>query len=77
MRLRQIDRDTVAVEGAATGAVLVEAKCPHRGGLLRYGHVDRAGSRLVCPLHRSVFGLADGAQLAGPPCRALRVRPEE
>ncbi|MGK4585046.1 Rieske (2Fe-2S) protein [Kitasatospora sp. HPMI-4] len=81
VRLRQLDEDTVAVETEAPrpgpgGAVLVEARCPHRGGLLRFAHVDAAATRLVCPLHHSAFDLTDhGTQLAGPPCRALRTRP--
>jgi nitrite reductase (NADH) small subunit len=78
-RLRQLDADTVAVDRrgpAGHDGVLVEARCPHRGGLLRHAHVNATGTRLVCPLHHSAFDLTDhGAQLSGPPCRALRVRP--
>lgn len=77
MRLRQIAENTVAVANTPTGTVLVDATCPHRGGLLRHGHVDRAGTRLVCPLHHSAFSLTDGTQLSGPACRALRVRHQE
>ncbi|GAA2264779.1 MULTISPECIES: Rieske (2Fe-2S) protein [Kitasatospora] len=81
VRLRQVDEDTVAVEAdvpasGSGGGMLVEARCPHRGGLLRFAHVDAAATRLVCPLHHSAFDLTDhGTQLSGPPCRALRTRP--
>lgn len=78
-RLRQLDADTVAVEWEGPhgrDGVLVEGRCPHRGALLRHAHVNAAATRLVCPLHHSAFDLTDqGAQTAGPACRALRVRP--
>ncbi|MET9450784.1 Rieske 2Fe-2S domain-containing protein [Streptomyces cinerochromogenes] len=78
-RVRQLDADTVAVEWQGPDGqdgVLVEARCPHRGGLLRHAHVNAAATRLVCPLHHSSFDLTDnGTQTSGPACRALRVRP--
>lgn len=36
----------------------VEAVCPHRGGPLADGQVDRAV--VVCPLHQYMFRLDDG-----------------
>jgi nitrite reductase/ring-hydroxylating ferredoxin subunit len=53
--------------------VRVPRFCPHRGGRLDHGELDRVRGRVVCPLHRSVFELKTGAQLAGPPCEPLAV----
>ena len=33
---------------------LVENRCPHRGGPLKYGFVNARGE-IVCPLHRGAF----------------------
>jgi nitrite reductase/ring-hydroxylating ferredoxin subunit len=47
--------------------------CPHRGGRLAHGELSRKQGTLACPLHRSVFDLRTGEQLAGPPCGRLAV----
>jgi nitrite reductase/ring-hydroxylating ferredoxin subunit len=62
--------EVTLVDGAR---VRVPRFCPHRGGRLDHGELDRARGRVVCPLHRSVFELKTGAQLAGPPCEPLAV----
>lgn len=36
---------------------LVRNACPHRGGPLKYGHVNGRGE-LVCPMHRNAFPIA-------------------
>lgn len=33
---------------------LVRNACPHRGGPLKFGHVDDEG-RIVCPMHHNAF----------------------
>lgn len=33
---------------------LVRNVCPHRGGPLKFGHVD-AENRIVCPIHHNAF----------------------
>ena len=33
---------------------LVRNACPHRGGPLKFGHVDDVG-RVVCPMHYNAF----------------------
>lgn len=35
---------------------LIENLCPHRGGPLKFGFINAAGS-LVCPLHGNAFAL--------------------
>jgi nitrite reductase/ring-hydroxylating ferredoxin subunit len=47
--------------------------CPHRGGRLAHGELNRKQGTLACPLHRSVFDLRTGEQLAGPACGRLAV----
>lgn len=35
---------------------LVRNLCPHRGGPLKFGHVDDEG-RIVCPMHYNAFAV--------------------
>lgn len=53
----------------------VQRFCPHRGGRLDHGHLNRRRLTVSCPLHRSVFCLRTGRQLSGPPCGGLRINP--
>lgn len=39
-------------------------KCPHAGGLLVQGNIDRTGN-LVCPLHKYKFNLKNGRNISG------------
>ncbi len=55
------------------GVTVVEALCPHRGGPLPAG--DVLEGLIVCPWHRSVFRLADGACVAGPARRPAGMLP--
>src|SRR6266568_9424577 len=50
--------------------------CPHRGGRLDHGFINPHSKTVTCPLHRSVFSLVNGEQLAGPACGRLAVRVE-
>ena len=36
---------------------LVENRCPHRGGPLKFGFVNGAGE-IVCPMHHNAFSIA-------------------
>lgn len=40
--------------GVDTQLWLVRNACPHRGGPLKFGHVDDKG-RVVCPMHHNAF----------------------
>lgn len=51
--------------------------CPHRGGRLEHGEVNPKRKTIICPLHRSVFSLETGEQLAGPRCGPLAVEKQE
>lgn len=39
-------------------------KCPHAGGNLSHGHLDKTGN-IVCPLHRFKFSLETGRNVTG------------
>ena len=52
----------------------VQARCPHKGGLLADGLVG--GGKVVCPLHGNTFDLATGTPL-GNACRSLATYPVE
>ncbi|CAN5208081.1 hypothetical protein BH10PSE1_BH10PSE1_23530 [soil metagenome] len=43
--------------GSGGELFLVENRCPHRGGALKFGFVD-AQERIVCPLHKGAFPIA-------------------
>lgn len=47
---------------------LVRNACPHRGGPLKFGHMDAAG-RIVCPMHHNAFSI--DALIAQPTTRRL------
>jgi len=47
--------------------------CPHRAGRLDHGYVNKKRRTISCPLHRSVFSLDSGQQLAGPKCGDITV----
>lgn len=49
---------------------LIEARCPHRMGLLKYGNINAARKTLTCPLHFATFDLNTGRCLNGR-CRDL------
>ncbi|MEY9214943.1 Rieske (2Fe-2S) protein [Thermobifida halotolerans] len=70
--VRQVTEDLVLIEVAGR-RILAEAHCPHRRGLLRFGHVDGRTLRIRCPLHQSTFDIRDGRRLAGPRCDPLRI----
>ena len=40
--------------GHAGGLYLVRNACPHRGGPLKFGHVNDRGE-VVCPMHHNAF----------------------
>jgi type I protein arginine methyltransferase len=73
--IRQLDGDVLRVE-LDRGTRYCAAACTHRGGRLAHGNLDAASSRLVCPLHCSVFDLETGQALAGPARDGLWVGPE-
>lgn len=50
---------------------LIENRCPHRGGPLKFGFVDGEG-RIVCPMHQGAFPIA--ALIARPTTIRLEER---
>lgn len=51
--------------------------CPHRGGRLDLGHLNRTRGTVTCPLHQATFEIATGRRLSGPACAALSVCPAD
>lgn len=62
----EVDADGKAVCIAQHGEQLFAfaPKCPHAGGLFKYGNVDTAGN-VVCPLHRYKFCVKNGRNVTG------------
>lgn len=56
--LPPIERDGIEyfVLGHEDALYLVENRCPHRGGPLKFGYINAAGE-LVCPMHRGAFAI--------------------
>ena len=69
-RAYAIDGEMVAVFRLRDGSLrAVSAVCPHRGGPLADGQIDRAV--VVCPLHQHVFDLATGCSPTRPSSNAI------
>jgi nitrite reductase (NADH) small subunit len=58
--------ETIAVFRLRDGSLrAVSAVCPHRGGPLADGQIDRR--QVVCPLHLNAWDLTTGRSLSGQP----------
>lgn len=68
-----VDGMQVAVFRLRDGSVrAVSAVCPHRGGPIADGTIDR--QVVMCPLHQHAFNLATGCSTAGmDPLQSYRV----
>ncbi|MEU8608957.1 Rieske (2Fe-2S) protein [Actinoplanes sp. NPDC048791] len=63
-RTYEVDGEMVAVFRLRDGSVrALSAVCPHRGGPLADGQIDK--KVLVCPLHLMAFDLTTGCSLSG------------
>jgi len=61
-----VDGEPVAVFRLRDGSLrALSAVCPHRGGPLADGQIDR--KVVVCPLHLNAFDLSTGCSLSGQP----------
>ena len=64
-----VDGEMVAVFRLRDGSVrALSAVCPHRGGPLADGQIDR--TQVVCPLHLNAWDLSTGCSLNGLPAVA-------
>ncbi|HET6530511.1 MAG TPA: Rieske (2Fe-2S) protein [Actinoplanes sp.] len=72
-----VGADTIAVFRLRDGSVrAVSAVCPHAGGPLADGQIDRRV--VVCPLHQHIFDLATGCSVTGqPPLTVYPVRVDD
>ncbi len=46
------------------GISVCTAKCPHAGGTMSEGFLDKNGN-IVCPVHRYAFNFANGREVTG------------
>ena len=46
------------------GLAACTAKCPHAGGNMAEGYLDKDGN-IVCPVHRYIFNLENGRDVTG------------
>ena len=69
-----VDGTQVAVFRLRDGSVrAVSAVCPHKGGPIADGTIDR--QVVMCPLHQHAFDLATGCSTTGmDPLQSYRVR---
>ena len=77
MLFRYPSEDSPCVAVRTPGGKLVgySQVCTHLSCAVVY---DQPANQLVCPCHRGVFDVNQGAPVAGPPARALpRVRLEQ
>jgi nitrite reductase/ring-hydroxylating ferredoxin subunit len=75
VRITVVDHQTIRIQ-VGNQRFLVESSCPHRGGRLRFAHVNPRTFCLTCPLHHASFDLRTGQQVGGPACGPLGVRPD-
>ncbi len=54
----------ICVVRKRNGLAACTAKCPHAGGNMAEGFLDKDGN-IVCPVHRYVFNLANGRDVTG------------
>ena len=68
-----VDGQQVAVFRLRDGTVrALAAVCPHRGGPIADGTIDR--QQVICPLHQHAFDLTSGCSTTGAePLQAYRV----
>jgi nitrite reductase (NADH) small subunit len=65
-RTYDIGRESVAVFRLRDGELrAVQAACPHAGGPLADGQIDR--QVVICPLHLHIFDLGTGCAKTGQP----------
>ncbi len=54
----------ICVARKEDGLVACAARCPHAGGNMSEGFLEKNGN-LVCPIHRYVFNLSNGRDVTG------------
>ena len=54
----------ICIAQTSDGLVACAAKCPHAGGNMAEGFLNKEG-HIVCPIHRYVFSLKNGRDVGG------------
>jgi nitrite reductase/ring-hydroxylating ferredoxin subunit len=62
--VRQINNKQVCITRFDNQLYAFAYKCPHSGGILADGEIDRKGN-IICPLHRYEFNIKNGFNSSG------------
>jgi 3-phenylpropionate/trans-cinnamate dioxygenase ferredoxin subunit len=54
----------ICIANTMYGLTACNAKCPHAGGIMSEGFLDKNGN-IVCPIHRYAFNFSNGRDIAG------------
>jgi nitrite reductase/ring-hydroxylating ferredoxin subunit len=54
----------VCIVKTSRGIAACAAKCPHAGGIMAEGFVDKS-DHIICPIHRYTFNLDNGRDISG------------
>lgn len=60
----QVDDKTICLANFKGTLTACPEKCPHAGGTLSEGYIDKLGN-IVCPGHHYKFNLASGRNVSG------------
>lgn len=59
-----IEGKNICIAKTASGLKACLSKCPHAGGDMAQGKIDRKGN-IVCPVHGYIFNLNNGRDIMG------------
>lgn len=54
----------ICIANTLNGISACAAKCPHAGGIMAEGFLDKNG-HIVCPVHRYTFNFSNGRDVTG------------
>ncbi len=60
----EVEGKKICIAKTMNGLAACAAKCPHAGGNMADGFLDKRGN-IVCPVHRYAFSFANGRDVTG------------
>lgn len=60
----QIEQKKICIAKTESGLKACSAKCPHAGGDMAQGKLDKKGN-IICPVHGCIFNMNNGRDTAG------------
>ncbi|GGF27750.1 Rieske (2Fe-2S) protein [Echinicola rosea] len=76
IKVTQLGAKKVCVVRSGESVYAFEQHCPHRGAMLKDGHINGQGE-IICPLHAYRFDLKTGMLASGGSCGDLEVYKSE